>query len=37
MKALVMAASKTSDSPVKKKQQDLQEQLHHEPRYGRVK
>jgi hypothetical protein len=37
MKALVMAASKTSDSPVKKKKQELQEQLYREPRYGRVK
>ena len=37
MKALVIAASKSTDSPVKKKKQELQEQLYHEPRYGRVK
>jgi hypothetical protein len=29
MKALVMVASKTSDLPVKKKKQELQEQLDH--------
>ena len=37
MKALVIAASKSTDSPVKKKKQELQEQLYREPRYGRVK
>ena len=37
MKALVTAASKSSDSPVKKKKQELQQQLFREPRYGRVK
>jgi hypothetical protein len=37
MKALVTAASKTSDLPVRKKKQELQEQLYREPRYGRVK
>ncbi len=37
MKALVTAATKTSDLPVKKKKQELQEQLYCEPRYRRVK
>jgi len=37
MKALVTAASKSSDLPVKKKKQELQEQLYCEPRYRRVK
>jgi hypothetical protein len=37
MKALVIAASKSTDSPVKKKKKELQEQLYREPRYGRVK
>jgi hypothetical protein len=37
MKALVMAASKSSDSPVQKKKQELQQQLYREPRMGRVK
>jgi len=36
MKALVTAASKPSDSPIKKKKQELQEQLNREPRLGRV-
>jgi 4-alpha-glucanotransferase len=36
MKALVTAASKSSDSPVKKKKQQLEEQLNREPRLGRV-
>jgi hypothetical protein len=37
MKALVTAASKSSDSPVQKKKQELQQQLYCEPRLGRVK
>jgi hypothetical protein len=37
MKALFTAASKTSDSPVRKKKQELQEQLYREPRYGQGK
>jgi hypothetical protein len=37
MKALVTATSKSSDSPVKKKKQELQDQLYHDPRYGQVK
>jgi hypothetical protein len=37
MKALVTAAMTTSDSPIKKKKQELQEQLYRERRYGRVK
>ncbi len=37
MKALVTAASKSSNSPTKKKKQELQEQLYCEPRYRRVK
>jgi hypothetical protein len=37
LRALVMAGSKSSDSPVKKKKQELQEQLYREPRYSRVK
>jgi hypothetical protein len=37
MKALVTAASKSSDSLVKKKKQELQHQLYHEPRYKQVK
>jgi len=36
MKALVTAASKQSDSPIKKKKQEQQEQLNREPRLGRV-
>jgi hypothetical protein len=37
MKALITAASKSSDSPVQKKKQELQQQLYREPRLGRVK
>jgi len=36
MKALVTAASTSSDSPVKKKKQELQGQLNREPRLGRI-
>jgi septal ring factor EnvC (AmiA/AmiB activator) len=36
MKALVVAATNTTDSPVKSRKADLQAQLYHEPRYGRV-
>jgi hypothetical protein len=36
MKALVTTASKSSDSPVKKKKQELQGQLNREPRLGRI-
>ncbi len=37
IKALVAAVSKPSDSPVKKKKEELLHQLYREPRYGRVK
>ena len=36
IKALVVAVTKASDSPVKKKKDELQQQLYREPRYGRV-
>jgi hypothetical protein len=36
MKALVVAATNTTDSPVKSRKADLQAQLYREPRYGRV-
>jgi hypothetical protein len=32
-----MAATTSSDSPVKKKKDELQQQLYHEPRYSKVK
>jgi len=36
MKVLVAAATKSSDSPVKKKKEELREQLYREPRFSRV-
>ncbi len=36
MRALVIASSNASDSPVKKKKDEIQEQLYREPRYARV-
>ncbi len=36
MRALVIASSNASDSPAKKKKDDIQEQLYREPRYARV-
>ncbi len=36
MRALVIASSNASDSPVKKKKNEIQEQLYREPRYARV-
>ena len=37
LKSLVTAATTSSDSPVKKKKDELQQQLYREPRYSRVK
>ncbi len=37
LKALVTATTNASDSPVKKKKDELQQQLYREPRYSRVK
>jgi hypothetical protein len=37
LKALVTARTTSSDSPVKKKKEELQQQLYREPRYSRVK
>jgi hypothetical protein len=37
MKAIVTATTKASDSPVKKKKGELQQQLFREPRYSRAK
>jgi len=36
MRVLVTAATNTSDSPVKKKKNELQEQLYREPRHNRI-
>jgi len=37
LKAIVTATTKASDSPVKKKKEELQQQLFREPRYSRAK
>ena len=37
LKSIVMAATMSSDSPVKKKKEELQQQLYREPRYSRAK
>jgi hypothetical protein len=37
LKALVTSGTTSSDSPVKKKKEELQQQLYREPRYSRVK
>ncbi len=37
LKSLVTTATISSDSPVKKKKDELQQQLYREPRYSRVK
>jgi hypothetical protein len=37
LKAIVTATTKASDSPVKRKKEDLQQQLFREPRYSRAK
>ena len=36
LKALVTAAINLKDLPVKKRKEELQQQLYHEPRYSRV-
>ncbi len=36
MRVLVTAATNVSDSPVKKRKNELQEQLYSEPRYNRI-
>jgi hypothetical protein len=37
VKSIVTAVTMLSDSPVKKKKEELQQQLYHEPRYSRAK